>query len=99
VDAHLDSIFAPECLITPPGPQRFLESPCRCRERLPLISYATSGLAVKNSSPGVAYYTTHLTQAERDVIAFDIDADVTATPNYDYEVPIEVRLQCQPIPA
>jgi len=39
---------------------------------------------------GSAYYTTHLTQAERDVIAFDIDADVTATPNYDYEVRSEV---------
>ena len=27
-----------------------------------------------------------LLQEERNLIAFDIDADVTATPNYDYEV-------------
>jgi hypothetical protein len=35
---------------------------------------------------GSAYYTAHLTQEQRDLIAFDIDADVTATPNYDYEI-------------
>jgi hypothetical protein len=32
---------------------------------------------------GSAYYTTHLTSAQRKKIAFDIDMDVTATPNFD----------------
>lgn len=35
---------------------------------------------------GSAYYTQHLSSSELAILAFDLDADVTATPNYDYLV-------------
>ena len=87
VDAHLDSIFGPGMLDNASGSTTILEialqmSGTPTLNQLRYIWFGGEELGLLGS----AYYTTHLTQAERDVIAFDIDADVTATPNYDYEV-------------
>jgi hypothetical protein len=87
VDAHLDSIFGPGMLDNASGSTTILEialqmSGTPTLNQLRYIWFGGEELGLLGS----AYYTAHLTQAERDVIAFDIDADVTATPNYDYEV-------------
>jgi hypothetical protein len=87
VDAHLDSIFGAGMLDNASGSTTILEialqmSGTSTRNQLRYIWFGGEELGLLGS----AYYTTHLTKAERDLIAFDIDADVTATPNYDYEV-------------
>jgi hypothetical protein len=87
VDAHLDSIFGAGMLDNASGSTTILEialqmSGTSTLNQLRYIWFGGEELGLLGS----AYYTTHLTQQERDVIAFDIDADVTATPNYDYEV-------------
>src|SRR5256714_4063739 len=87
VDAHLDSIFGPGMLDNASGSTTILEIALQMAgtptlNQLRYIWFGGEELGLLGS----AYYTTHLTQAERDVIAFDIDADVTATPNFDYEV-------------
>ena len=87
VDAHLDSIFGPGMLDNASGSTTILEialqmSGTPTLNQLRYIWFGGEELGLLGS----AYYTTHLTQEERDLIAFDIDADVTATPNYDYEV-------------
>ncbi len=87
VDAHLDSIYGPGMLDNASGSTTILEialqmSGTTTLNQLRYIWFGGEELGLLGS----AYYTTHLTQEERDLIAFDIDADVTATPNYDYEV-------------
>ena len=87
VDAHLDSIFGPGMLDNASGSTTILEialqmSGTPTLNQLRYIWFGGEELGLLGS----AYYTTHLTKQERDLIAFDIDADVTATPNYDYEV-------------
>jgi Peptidase family M28/PA domain len=87
VDAHLDSIFGPGMLDNASGSTTILEialqtSGTPTRNQLRYIWFGGEELGLLGS----AYYTAHLTPAERSLIAFDIDADVTATPNYDYEV-------------
>jgi hypothetical protein len=87
VDAHLDSIFGAGMLDNASGSATILEialqlSGTPTLNQLRYIWFGGEELGLLGS----AYYTTHLTKEERDVIAFDIDADVTATPNYDYEV-------------
>ncbi len=87
VDAHLDSIFGPGMLDNASGSTTILEialqmSGTPTLNQLRYIWFGGEEIGLLGS----AYYTTHLTQEERGRIAFDIDADVTATPNYDYEV-------------
>ena len=87
VDAHLDSIFGPGMLDNASGSSTILEialqrSGTSTLNQLRYIWFGGEELGLLGS----AYYTTHLTQEERNLIAFDIDADVTATPNYNYEV-------------
>lgn len=87
VDAHLDSIFGPGMLDNASGSTTILEialqmSGTPTLNQLRYIWFGGEELGLLGS----AYYTAHLTQEERDLIAFDIDADVTATPNYDYEI-------------
>jgi hypothetical protein len=87
VDAHLDSIFGPGMLDNASGSTTILEialqmSGTPTLNQLRYIWFGGEELGLLGSD----YYTKHLTQEERDLIAFDIDADVTATPNYDYEV-------------
>jgi hypothetical protein len=87
VDAHLDSIFGPGMLDNASGSATILEialqmSGTPTLNQLRYIWFGGEELGLLGS----AYYTAHLTQEQRDLIAFDIDADVTATPNYDYEI-------------
>ena len=87
VDAHLDSIFGAGMLDNASGSTTILEialqmSGTSTLNQLRYIWFGGEELGLLGS----AYYTTHLTQDARSHIAFDIDADVTATPNYDYEV-------------
>ena len=88
VDAHLDSIFRPRrCSITPPGSATILEIALQMSgtPTLNQLRYIWLWRHEELGLLGSAYYTSHLTQDERNLIAFDNDADVTATPNYDYE--------------
>ncbi len=87
VEAHLDSIFGAGMLDNASGSTTILEIALRMASTPTLnqLRYIWFG-GEEIGLLGSAYYTTHLTQAERDRIAFDIDADVTATPNFDYEV-------------
>jgi hypothetical protein len=87
VDAHLDSIYGPGMLDNASGSTTILEialqmSGTPTLNQLRYIWFGGEELGLLGS----AYYTTNLTQEERDLIVFDIDADVTATPNYDYEI-------------
>ena len=87
VDAHLDSIFGPGMLDNASGSATILEialqmSGTPTLNQLRYIWFGGEELGLLGS----AYYTSNLTQEERDLIDFDIDADVTATPNYDYEI-------------
>ncbi|MBA3960617.1 MAG: M28 family peptidase [Chthoniobacterales bacterium] len=87
VDAHLDSIYGAGILDNASGSSTILEialqmakTPTRNQLRYVWFGGEEIGLL------GSAYYTKNLTPAERGRIAFDIDVDVTATPNFDYLV-------------
>jgi hypothetical protein len=87
VDAHLDSIFGPGMLDNASGSATILEialqmSGTPTLNKLRYIWFGGEEIGLLGS----AYYTSHLTSEERSLIAFDIDADVTATPNFDYEI-------------
>jgi hypothetical protein len=87
VDAHLDSIFGAGMLDNASGSTTMLEialnmANTATRNRLRYIWFGGEELGLLGS----AYYTTHLTDADRQRIEFDIDVDVTATPNFDYLV-------------
>jgi hypothetical protein len=84
IDAHLDSIYGAGMLDNASGSTTILEialnmakTPTRNRLRYMWFGGEELGLL------GSRYYTTHLTQAQLHRIAFDVDADVTATPNFD----------------
>ena len=84
IDAHLDSIFGAGMLDNASGSTTILEialnlahTPTRNRLRYVWFGGEEIGLL------GSRYYTTHLAKTELGKIAFDVDADVTATPNFD----------------
>jgi hypothetical protein len=84
VEGHLDSIFGAGMLDNASGSATILEialnmAKTSTRNRLRYIWFGGEELGLLGSS----YYTNNLTSAERKLIAFDIDADVTATPNFD----------------
>jgi Peptidase family M28/PA domain len=84
VEAHLDSIFGAGMLDNASGSTTILEiglnmAKTSTRNQLRYIWFGGEELGLNGS----AYYTTHLSSAERKRIAFDIDMDVTATPNFD----------------
>lgn len=84
VDAHLDSIFGAGMLDNASGSTTILEialnmAKTSTRNQLRYIWFGGEELGLLGS----AYYTTNLSSAERKRIAFDIDMDVTATPNFD----------------
>jgi hypothetical protein len=84
VDAHLDSIFGAGMLDNASGSTTILEIALKMaktttRNQLRYIWFGGEEIGLFGS----AYYTTHLTSAQRKKIAFDIDMDVTATPNFD----------------
>jgi hypothetical protein len=84
VEAHLDSIFGAGMLDNASGSTTILEialnmAKTSTRNQLRYIWFGGEELGLLGS----AYYTQHLSSAERKRIAFDIDMDVTATPNFD----------------
>jgi hypothetical protein len=84
VEAHLDSIFGAGMLDNASGSTTILGialnmAKTKTRNQLRYIWFGGEELGLNGS----AYYTTNLSQAERKRIAFDIDMDVTATPNFD----------------
>ncbi|MBV9718506.1 MAG: M28 family peptidase [Candidatus Eremiobacteraeota bacterium] len=84
IDAHLDAIYGAGMLDNASGSTTILEialamakTPTRNRLRYMWFGGEELGLL------GSRFYTTHLAQTELRKIAFDVDADVTATPNFD----------------
>jgi len=87
IDAHLDSIFGAGMLDNASGSASILETALDLAKtptanRLRYIWFGGEELGLLGS----AYYTTHLTSSELHRIVFDVDADVTATPNFDMEI-------------
>jgi hypothetical protein len=87
VDAHLDSIYGAGMLDNASGSTSALEvalalSRTPTRNRLRFIWFGGEELGLLGSH----YYTRNLTPAELRRIAFDLDVDVTATPNFDIQV-------------
>jgi len=84
VEGHLDSIFGAGMLDNASGSTTILEialnmAKTSTRNRLRYIWFGGEELGLLGST----YYTQNLTSAQRKRIAFDLDADVTATPNFD----------------
>jgi hypothetical protein len=84
VDAHLDSIYGAGMLDNASGSTTILEialnmAKTSTRNQLRYIWFGGEEIGLFGS----AYYTQHLTSAQRKKISFDIDMDVTATPNFD----------------
>jgi peptidase M28-like protein/PA domain-containing protein len=87
IEGHLDSIFGAGMLDNASGSTTILEIALKMaktptRNRLRYIWFGGEELGLLGSG----YYTSHLSSNERKIIAFDLDADVTATPNFDYYV-------------
>jgi hypothetical protein len=84
IDAHLDSIFGAGMLDNASGSTTILEIALNLahtptRNRLRYIWFGGEELGLLGSR----YYTAHLTKSELAKLAFDVDVDVTATPNFD----------------
>jgi hypothetical protein len=84
VDAHLDAIYGAGMLDNASGSTTILETALdmaktHTRNRLRYIWFGGEEIGLLGSR----YYTTHLTRADLHRIVFDVDVDVTATPNFD----------------
>jgi hypothetical protein len=84
IDAHLDSIFGAGMLDNASGSTSILQvaldlAKTPTRNRLRYVWFGGEELGLLGSR----YYTKHLTPLELHRIAFDVDVDVTATPNFD----------------
>ena len=87
IEGHLDSIFGAGMLDNASGSTTILAIALKMaktptKNRLRYIWFGGEELGLLGS----AYYTQHLSSDERKIIAFDLDADVTATPNFDIYV-------------
>jgi hypothetical protein len=87
IEAHLDSIFGAGMLDNASGSTSILRTALimantPTHNRLRYIWFGGEELGLLGSS----YYTTHLTPAQLHRIVFDVDADVTATPNFDIQI-------------
>jgi hypothetical protein len=87
VDAHLDAIFGAGMLDNASGSATILDVAQMMKKVKPLhklrfIWFGGEELGLLGSS----YYVNNLTPAELSHIGYDLDADVTATPNYDIGV-------------
>jgi hypothetical protein len=83
VDAHLDAIFGAGMLDNASGSATILDIAQKMRKVKPLhklrfIWFGGEELGLLGSS----YYVNNLTPTELSHVAYDLDADVTATPNY-----------------
>ncbi len=84
IDGHLDSIHGAGMLDNASGSTTILEvalsmAKTPTRNRLRYIWFGGEEIGLLGSR----YYTTHLTAPQLRRIAFDVDVDVTATPNFD----------------
>jgi Peptidase family M28/PA domain len=84
VDAHLDSIFGAGMLDNASGSATILDIAQMMknvdpRNKLRFIWFGGEELGLLGSS----FYVNNLTPSELSHISYDLDADVTATPNYD----------------
>jgi hypothetical protein len=87
IEGHLDSIFGAGMLDNASGSTSILRTALALantptHNHLRYIWFGGEELGLIGSS----YYTTHLTPAELHQIVFDVDADVTATPNFDIQI-------------
>jgi hypothetical protein len=87
IEGHLDSIYGAGMLDNASGSTTILAialnlAKTSTRNRLRYIWFGGEEIGLFGST----YYTTHLTSSQRKLIAFDLDADVTATPNFDIYV-------------
>jgi Zn-dependent M28 family amino/carboxypeptidase len=87
IEGHLDSIFGAGMLDNASGSTSILATALALAKtpthnRLRYIWFGGEELGLIGSS----YYTTHLSPTELHRIVFDVDADVTATPNFDMEI-------------
>ncbi len=87
IEGHLDAIFGAGMLDNASGSTTIMEIALKLAKtpttnRLRYIWFGGEELGLLGS----AYYTQHLSSSELAILAFDLDADVTATPNYDYLV-------------
>ncbi|HLY02929.1 MAG TPA: M28 family peptidase [Candidatus Cybelea sp.] len=84
IDAHLDAIYGAGMLDNASGSTTILEvalnmAKTHTRNRLRYVWFGGEELGLLGSR----YYTAHLSRTEVKRIVFDVDADVTATPNFD----------------
>jgi hypothetical protein len=84
VDAHLDAIYGAGMLDNASGSTTILETACalartRTANRLRYIWFGGEEIGLLGSK----FYTRNLSKRELKRIVFDIDVDVTATPNFD----------------
>ena len=84
VDAHLDSIFGAGMLDNASGSATIIETALKLahtptRNHLRFIWFGGEEIGLLGSR----YYTKNLTRGDLRRIVFDIDVDVTATPNFD----------------
>jgi hypothetical protein len=97
VEGHLDAIYGAGILDNGSGSSTILEVALKMAKtptlnRLRYIWFGGEELGLLGSH----YYTRNLTPAELKKIVFDLDADVTATPNY--AILIADRCSCAAIP-
>lgn len=84
IDGHLDSIYGAGMLDNASGSATMLDialnlAKTPMRDRLRYIWFGGEEIGLLGSK----YYTKHLTPQQLEQTAFDVDVDVTATPNYD----------------
>ncbi|MBV9647414.1 MAG: M28 family peptidase [Candidatus Eremiobacteraeota bacterium] len=84
IDAHLDSIFGAGMLDNASGSTTILEvalnlAKTPTRNHLRYVWFGGEELGLLGSH----HYAHHLTPSELESIVFDVDVDVTATPNFD----------------
>jgi hypothetical protein len=87
IDAHLDSIFGAGMLDNASGSTSILETALEMAKtpthnRLRYIWFGGEELGLLGSR----YYTTNLRPTDLHRIVFDVDVDVTATPNFDIQI-------------
>lgn len=87
VDAHLDAIYGAGMLDNASGSATILEialklAATHTHSQLRYIWFGGEETGLHGSS----FYTNSLSAADRSRIVFDVDADVTATPNYVYAI-------------
>jgi hypothetical protein len=87
IDAHLDSIYGAGMLDNASGSTTILDVALNLantptRNHLRYIWFGGEEIGLLGSH----FYTTHLSKTQLDQIDFDIDVDVTATPNFDFMI-------------